>query len=79
LVFKLREFDRELEPFADRLFEFPISFQPSYPFEEDRKGAEYYMQTRCPSWCDRILLSKSAKSLVSNVSFQIILCAIACT
>ncbi|PNF38049.1 hypothetical protein B7P43_G02352 [Cryptotermes secundus] len=63
----LKEFDRELEPFADRLYEFPITFQPSYPFEEDRKGAKCYMQTRCPSWCDRILLSKSAKSLVSNV------------
>lgn len=64
----LKEFDRELEPFADRLYEFPITFQPSYPFEEDRKEAKCYMQTRCPSWCDRVLLSNSAKSLVSNIN-----------
>ncbi|GFG35545.1 hypothetical protein Cfor_08280, partial [Coptotermes formosanus] len=64
----LREFDRELEPFADRLYEFPITFQPSYPFEEDGKEAKCYMQTRCPSWCDRVLLSNSAKSLVSNIN-----------
>ncbi|KAJ9589027.1 hypothetical protein L9F63_017671, partial [Diploptera punctata] len=64
----LREFDRELEPFAGRLYEFTIEFQPSYPFEEDEKGAKYYMKTRCPSWCDRILLGNGAKSLVKNVS-----------
>lgn len=64
----LREFDRELESFSGGLYEFPISFQPSYPFEENKKGAKCYMQTRCPSWCDRILLSNSAKSLVNNIS-----------
>ncbi|XP_067131442.1 inositol polyphosphate-5-phosphatase A-like isoform X2 [Centruroides vittatus] len=31
---------------------------------EDASGANCYMRTRCPSWCDRILFSKSAKSLV---------------
>ncbi|PSN56232.1 hypothetical protein C0J52_00396 [Blattella germanica] len=67
-VVQLREYDRELEPFASQLFEFPISFQPSYPFEEDEQGAKLYMKTRCPAWCDRILLSNSAKSLVKNFS-----------
>lgn len=26
------------------------------------------MQTRVPAWCDRVLLSPTAKSLVENVS-----------
>nr|CAD7392244.1 unnamed protein product [Timema cristinae] len=65
----LKAFDRELEPFEGRLYEFPISFPPSYPFEEEEeKGPRSYMQTRCPSWCDRVVLSSSAKSLVNNIS-----------
>ncbi|XP_063233437.1 uncharacterized protein LOC134537094 isoform X2 [Bacillus rossius redtenbacheri] len=64
----LKEFDHELEPFEGRLFEFPIGFPPSYPFEENEKGAKHYMQTRCPSWCDRIVLSSTAKSLVRGIS-----------
>nr|CAD7572722.1 unnamed protein product [Timema californicum] len=65
----LKAFDRELEPFEGRLYEFPISFPPSYPFEEEEeKGPKSYMQTRCPSWCDRVVLSSSAKSLVNNIS-----------
>lgn len=62
----LREFDKELEPFSGRLFEFVIKFPPSYPFEENEKGAKRYMQTRCPSWCDRVILSYTAKSLICN-------------
>ncbi|XP_049958900.1 uncharacterized protein LOC126475247 isoform X1 [Schistocerca serialis cubense] len=62
----LREFDKELEPFSGQLFEFVIKFPPSYPFEENEKGAKRYMQTRCPSWCDRVVLSYTAKSLICN-------------
>ncbi|XP_063993439.1 inositol polyphosphate-5-phosphatase A isoform X2 [Diachasmimorpha longicaudata] len=64
----LREYDRELEDFEGRLFEFPIEFVPSYPFEEDIKQGANYMQTRVPAWCDRILLSPTAKTLVENIS-----------
>ncbi|XP_012281445.1 uncharacterized protein LOC105700307 [Orussus abietinus] len=64
----LREYDKELEDFDGRLFEFPINFVPSYPFEEDIKEGTSYMQTRVPAWCDRILLSPTAKSLVQNMS-----------
>ncbi|XP_075211072.1 inositol polyphosphate-5-phosphatase A [Lycorma delicatula] len=63
----LKEFDREMELFSNQLFEFPISFQPSYPFEEDATGGHQYMQTRCPAWCDRVLLSETAKQLVHNI------------
>uniref|UniRef100_A0A131XVT3 inositol-polyphosphate 5-phosphatase n=1 Tax=Ixodes ricinus TaxID=34613 RepID=A0A131XVT3_IXORI len=60
----LQEHDREPSLFKDRLFEFDIAFPPSYPFKEDCSGARSYMHTRCPAWCDRILLSKAARALV---------------
>lgn len=60
----LREFDRELESFTDQLFEFNIKFPPSYPYVEDSERGELYMQTRCPSWCDRVFLSSNARELV---------------
>ncbi|UYV60386.1 INPP5A, partial [Cordylochernes scorpioides] len=61
---KLREFDKELQAFQDQLFEFEVSFPPSYPYEEVEDRENTYMKTRCPAWCDRILLSKSARALV---------------
>ncbi|KAL3187548.1 hypothetical protein MRX96_025054 [Rhipicephalus microplus] len=64
----LQEHDKEPSLFKDRLFEFDIAFPPKvshiYPFKEESSGARSYMRTRCPAWCDRILLSKSAKALV---------------
>lgn len=68
ILLQLREFDQELSRFGDRLAEFPITFPPSYPFEEGAKGeGSHYMQTRCPSWCDRVILDKAAKKLVDSV------------
>ncbi|KAG8183396.1 hypothetical protein JTE90_008298 [Oedothorax gibbosus] len=61
----LLEFDREPKTFEKDLFEFDISFPPSYPFKEDTCSGNSYMRTRCPSWCDRIFLSRSALSLVN--------------
>lgn len=60
----LQEHDKEPGLFKDRLFEFDIAFPPSYPFKEESSGPSSYMRTRCPAWCDRILLSKSARALV---------------
>ncbi|CAO1430867.1 unnamed protein product [Diamesa hyperborea] len=62
----MQEFDRELDPIREILFEFPITFPPSYPFEEEPDLPHNYMTTRCPSWCDRILLSKTAKKLMDD-------------
>ncbi|XP_035221641.1 inositol polyphosphate-5-phosphatase A-like [Stegodyphus dumicola] len=62
----LQEFDKEPKVFGEDLFEFDISFPPSYPFKEDTCSGSSYMRTRCPSWCDRILLSKSALSIVNT-------------
>ena len=39
----------------------------SYPFSEDVSDGMSYMKTRCPSWCDRILLSHSAKDIIFQV------------
>lgn len=40
----------------------------SYPYSEDSSQGKQYMNTRCPAWCDRILLSASARDLVLKVS-----------
>ncbi|KAM7360844.1 inositol polyphosphate-5-phosphatase A isoform 1-T3 [Cochliomyia hominivorax] len=60
----LKKFDRELEPLTEFLIEFPIDFPPSYPYEEDPEMPTDYMSTRCPSWCDRILMSVQAKKII---------------
>uniref|UniRef100_A0A9J7ZJ33 inositol-polyphosphate 5-phosphatase n=2 Tax=Cyprinus carpio TaxID=7962 RepID=A0A9J7ZJ33_CYPCA len=61
---QLLEFDRELSVFKERLHELDISFPPSYPYSEDSSQGKQYMNTRCPAWCDRILMSASAKDLL---------------
>ncbi|XP_060527834.1 inositol polyphosphate-5-phosphatase A isoform X1 [Cylas formicarius] len=60
----LKPYDLETLAFQATLTEFPVTFSPSYPFEEDVFKPKSYMPTRCPSWCDRILLGHSAKKLV---------------
>ncbi|XP_063289801.1 inositol polyphosphate-5-phosphatase A isoform X1 [Pelobates fuscus] len=60
----LLEFDKELSVFKDRLYELDITFPPSYPYSEDSSQGKQYMNTRCPSWCDRILMSHTAKELL---------------
>ncbi len=64
-----------MEDFRGTLFEFPITFPPTYPYQEDVTSPSALMQTRCPSWCDRVLLSHSARLLVddpSSVSYGMI-------
>lgn len=63
---QLRKFDLELDPIKRILYEFPVQFSPSYPYEEDVDLPLNYMSTRCPSWCDRVLVSPAAKLLLSN-------------
>lgn len=62
----LQRYDRELEALRQHLYEFPVKFAPSYPFEENVQLPTHYMKTRCPAWCDRILLSQSARLLVQQ-------------
>ncbi|CAK8688892.1 unnamed protein product [Clavelina lepadiformis] len=56
----LRSFDLEPKDWKDQLKEFDINFPPTYPFSEDTSKSDVYMETRCPSWCDRVLLSNSS-------------------
>lgn len=61
---QLRKFDLELEPIKEFLYEYPITFAPSYPYEENSELPNNYMSTRCPSWCDRVLISPAARKLI---------------
>lgn len=45
-----------------------LGFVCSYPYSEDSSQGKQYMNTRCPAWCDRILMSHSAKELILKVS-----------
>ncbi|XP_014889069.1 type I inositol 1,4,5-trisphosphate 5-phosphatase isoform X3 [Poecilia latipinna] len=61
----LLEYDKELGAFRDQVDEMEITFPPTYPYSEDVHHAKQYNTTRCPAWCDRILLSISAKHLMA--------------
>ena len=78
----LLELDKEIKEFRDQLIEMDIDFPPTYPYTEDSCNSAY-MKTRCPAWCDRILMTpEAAKQLRSkedepsstgiNVRYQII-------
>lgn len=66
----LQELDNELDCFKNQLFEFKISFSPSYPFKEDSTGGYSYMKTRCPAWCDRILFNAAGSRMILGNSLQ---------
>jgi inositol-1,4,5-trisphosphate 5-phosphatase len=63
----LKECDFETSSLYQSVVEFPLTFPPSYPFEENLDLhpigdiGKLYMKTRCPAWCDRILVSLIAK------------------
>ncbi|XP_054745740.1 inositol polyphosphate-5-phosphatase A isoform X2 [Anastrepha obliqua] len=56
-VTKLKKYDRDWDIFRGILCEYDIPFPPSYPYKEEPHLPTEYMITRCPSWCDRILMS----------------------
>ncbi|XP_067879260.1 inositol polyphosphate-5-phosphatase A-like isoform X4 [Heterodontus francisci] len=60
----LLEFDKELATFIDEICELDIQFPPSYPYSEVNTEGTQYANTRCPAWCDRILMSPSANKIV---------------
>ncbi|KAJ7385542.1 Type I inositol 1,4,5-trisphosphate 5-phosphatase [Desmophyllum pertusum] len=63
---RFSKYNREFDVFKDRLFEFDISFFPSYPFSENVKETTIYGDSRCPSWCDRIFLSHSSRAIIDQ-------------
>jgi hypothetical protein len=58
-------FDSEIEGLRPPLLEHEISFAPTYPYEEDpHAGALALLPTRCPAWCDRVLMTEAAWRVV---------------
>jgi len=60
----LQVYDKEPAACHSKLFEYKVTFPPSYPFSEDAEDGTSYMPTRCPGWCDRIMMSHDAQSLL---------------
>ncbi|XP_056448839.1 inositol polyphosphate-5-phosphatase A [Gadus chalcogrammus] len=60
----LLKYDKEVAAFHDVIREEEILFPPSYPYSEDYSEPTQYMTTRCPAWCDRVLLSPAAQRLL---------------
>lgn len=48
----------------------------SYPFSEELNRPDEYMESRCPSWCDRIVLNTNLKSILdsraSNIEYSML-------
>ncbi|XP_056102659.1 inositol polyphosphate-5-phosphatase A [Rhinichthys klamathensis goyatoka] len=61
---ELLKYDKEISAFHDVITEEDIRFPPSYPYSEDYTKPTQYMNTRCPAWCDRILMSHSAGDII---------------
>eukprot|EP00042_Codosiga_hollandica_P056924 m.832529 g.832529 ORF g.832529 m.832529 type:complete len:441 (+) comp59464_c0_seq4:388-1710(+) len=59
-----RPFDNEVSAFQSVLFELPIKFEPSYPYQESAQFPRSFLNKRCPAWCDRVLMTESAFALV---------------
>jgi inositol-1,4,5-trisphosphate 5-phosphatase len=62
----LQIYDKEPEACRSKLFEYKVTFPPSYPFSEDAEDGTSYMPTRCPGWCDRIMMSYDAPQLFNT-------------
>ncbi|KAM8887516.1 inositol polyphosphate-5-phosphatase A isoform 2-T2 [Spinachia spinachia] len=58
------KYDKEVAAFHDVIKEEDIEFPPSYPYSEEYTKPTQYMNTRCPAWCDRILMSHSAQDFI---------------
>ncbi|KAG1974157.1 inositol polyphosphate-5-phosphatase A [Pimephales promelas] len=63
---ELLKYDKEISEFHDVITEEDICFPPSYPYSEDYTKPTQYMNTRCPAWCDRILMSHTAGDIIQR-------------
>ncbi|XP_056628292.1 inositol polyphosphate-5-phosphatase A [Triplophysa dalaica] len=61
---ELLKYDKEIYEFHEIITEEDIQFPPSYPYSEDNTKPTQYMNTRCPAWCDRILMSHGVKDII---------------
>uniref|UniRef100_A0A3P8T459 inositol-polyphosphate 5-phosphatase n=1 Tax=Amphiprion percula TaxID=161767 RepID=A0A3P8T459_AMPPE len=62
----LLKYDKEVAAFQDVIKEEDIKFPPSYPYSEEYTKPTQYMNTRCPAWCDRILMSHAAQDFIDR-------------
>ncbi|XP_070690464.1 inositol polyphosphate-5-phosphatase A [Pempheris klunzingeri] len=60
----LLKYDKEVAAFDDVVTEEDIKFPPSYPYSEEYTKPTQYMNTRCPAWCDRILMSHTGQEFI---------------
>lgn len=44
-----------------------VIFLLSYPYSEEYSQPTQYMNTRCPAWCDRVLMSQTALKFIHKV------------
>lgn len=44
-----------------------VIFLLSYPYSEEYSQPTQYMNTRCPAWCDRVLMSQTAQEFIHKV------------
>lgn len=44
-----------------------VIFLLSYPYSEEYSQPTQYMNTRCPAWCDRVLMSQTAQKFIEKV------------
>jgi hypothetical protein len=72
----LRVFDVEASAFEPELTEAPVTFPPSYPYEERVDAPTQFLHKRCPAWCDRVLYSPSARGTVEPASYLQVGCAV---
>lgn len=63
---QVHSFEFEAGQFSDHLTEGDLKFHPTYPFDEEVGNT--FMKTRCPAWCDRVLYTHDATSLMTSVS-----------
>eukprot|EP00055_Hartaetosiga_balthica_P007009 m.23542 g.23542 ORF g.23542 m.23542 type:complete len:393 (-) comp5553_c0_seq1:369-1547(-) len=61
-----RNFDTETVSLPSGLLEFPVSFEPSYPYAEDLHAPNEFLSKRCPGWCDRILVNSKAMESIKT-------------
>ncbi|RNA27849.1 type I inositol 1-4-5-trisphosphate 5-phosphatase-like [Brachionus plicatilis] len=64
----LLKYDIELSLFEEGLYEVERDFPPSYPFMEEFEQPDKYMESRCPAWCDRIIMNKDFMKSIERSS-----------
>ncbi|EDQ87562.1 uncharacterized protein MONBRDRAFT_33207 [Monosiga brevicollis MX1] len=68
----MRPFDVEGTMLPSGYTECPITFPPTYPYQEDLARPCEFLEKRCPAWCDRIIMSSEAETRAISASYGVI-------